>query len=260
MNKLNLAKFTKQTKRFLIKHQPEILTGVGIAGMLTTTVLAVKATPKAIRLLEEKKEELEVDTLTPVETVKATWKCYIPAALTGVASTACLIGSSSINVRRNAALTAAYKLSETALSEYKSAVVETIGEKKEHLIHDKIAEKQIERNPIDKSSIIITEKGNTLCFDPFSGRYFKSDIDKIRKAENTLNKQILTDAFGEGVSLNDFYDELGLPHTKRGYEIGWNVDNLVEIYLSAQIAGEETEYEGTPCIVIEFTTPPKYDF
>lgn len=260
MNKLNLAKFTKQTKRFLTKHQPEILTGVGIAGMLTTTVLAVKATPKAIRLLEERKEELEVDKLTPVETVKTTWKCYIPAALTGVASTACLIGSSTVSVRRNAALTAAYKLSETALSEYKNAVVETIGEKKEHLIHDKIAEKQIERNPINKGSIIVTEKGNTLCFDPISGRYFKSDIDKIRKAENTLNKQIFTNAFGEGVSLNDFYDELGLPRTSRGYEIGWNVDNSVEIYLSAQIAGEETEYEGTPCIVIEFTNPPKYDF
>lgn len=260
MNKTSIVKFTKQTKRFLNKHQPEILTGVGIAGMLTTTVLAVKATPKAIRLLETRKKELEVDKLTPVETVKTTWKCYIPATLTCVASTACLIGSSTVSVRRNAALTAAYKLSETALSEYKHAVVETIGEKKEHLIHDKIAEKQIEHNPIDKNSIIITEKGNTLCFDPISGRYFKSDIDKIRKSENNLNKQILTNAFGEGASLNDFYDELGLPRTDRGYEIGWNVDNLVEIYLSAQIAGEETEYEGTPCIVIEFTNPPKYDF
>lgn len=260
MNKLNLAKFTKQTKRFLTKHQPEILTGVGIAGMLTTTVLAVKATPKAIRLIEERKEKLEVDKLTPVETVKTAWKCYIPAAITGVASTTCLICSSTVSVRRNAALTAAYKLSETALSEYKHAVVETIGEKKEHLIHDKIAEKQIENNPISKSSIIVTEKGNTLCFDPLSGRYFKSDIDKIRKAENTLNKKILTNAFGEGVSLNDFYDELGLPRTSTGYEIGWNVDDLIEIYLSAQIAGEETEYDGTPCIVIEFTNPPKCDF
>lgn len=256
----NLASIFNQVKTIVVKHQPEILTGVGIAGMITTTVLAVRATPKAIRLLDARKEELGTDTLTVKETVKTAWKCYIPAAITGVTSTACLIGASSVSARRNMALTAAYKLSEASMAEYKSAVVDTIGERKERNIHDKIAEKQVEKHPVNYSEVIMTEKGNTLCLDPISGRYFKSDIDKIRKAENKLNKRILSSAFSEGVSLNDFYDEIGLPNTDIGDTLGWNVDNMVEIHLSATIAGEETEHDGTPCIVIKFMNAPKYNF
>ena len=131
MKKFDFAKAVNSAKAAISKHSPEILVGVGIAGMLTTVVLAVKATPKALTLIEEKKEEQEVDELTPVETIKATWKCYIPAAVTCVASTACIIGASAVNAKRNAALATAYTLSETALKEYKAKVVETIGEKKE---------------------------------------------------------------------------------------------------------------------------------
>ena len=79
------------------KRSPEILIGIGIAGMVTTTVLAVKATPKALELINDKKDELEVEKLTPIETVKATWKCYVPAAVSGAVSIACLLGSHSVN-------------------------------------------------------------------------------------------------------------------------------------------------------------------
>ena len=55
MNKESILKFFNTVKAGTIKHSPEILTGVGIAGMITTTVLAVKATPKALRLIDDKK-------------------------------------------------------------------------------------------------------------------------------------------------------------------------------------------------------------
>ena len=55
MQKPNLTKICRTVKASTIKHSPEILTGVGIAGMVTTTVMAVRATPKAIRLLEDEK-------------------------------------------------------------------------------------------------------------------------------------------------------------------------------------------------------------
>ena len=103
----------------------------GIAGMITTTVLAVRSTPKALKLIEEKKKEEGVDKLTPAETVKTAWKCYIPAMVLGATSVGCLVGASRVSLRRNAALATAYKLSETALTEYREQVVETIGEKKE---------------------------------------------------------------------------------------------------------------------------------
>ncbi len=250
--KTNVSKIIKDTKMTVSKHSPEILTGLGIAGMAATTVLAVKATPKAILLLKEAENEKE-DSLTKMEIVKVAWKPYIPAAVSGVASISCLIGASSVNARRNAALAAAYNISQTALTEYKDKVIETIGEKKERAIKDKIAKEKVEKDPVTRSEVIITEKGNTLCYDAATGRYFKSDIDKIKNAVNELNFKMLNEMY---VSLNDFFDKLGLSHTELGNELGWNLDGgQVEVDFSSQIADD-----GTPCLVIGYTVAPRYDY
>ena len=142
MNKPNMTALFKDIRMAVSKHSPEILTGLGIAGMITTTVLAVKATPKVLDIIEDKKKELGLDqseNLRPVEVVKAAWKPYIPAVITGVTSVACLIGANSVNVRRNAALATAYNLSTTAPAEYKDKVIETNGEKKHKTVRDKVA-------------------------------------------------------------------------------------------------------------------------
>ncbi len=260
MNKQTLSKFARDMQLSLSKHSPEILIGIGITGMITTTILAVKATPKALQLIEERKEELDVESLPPVEVVKATWKCYIPTVISGAVSVACVVGSHSVNARRNAALATAYKLSETALSEYRDGVIETIGEKKERAVRDKVSEKQIKNNPISQTEVIVTGKGNTLFFEPLSGRYFYSDLEKIKRAENNLNKQIICDAFDDGITLNDFYTEIGLPPTDTGDGLGWTLRiGLIDIYPSAQMAEEGSEHEGEPCIVLNYSTPPQYD-
>lgn len=261
MNKQSLSQFARDMRMSLSKHSPEILIGFGIAGMIATTVLAVKATPKALYLIDKKKQELDVDSLTAVETVKTTWKCYVPAAVTSVASIACLISSNSVNAKRNAALATAYKLSETAFAEYRDKTIETIGEKKEKTIRDKVSEKQIKENPVNKPEIIVTGKGQTLCFDPFSHRYFYSSLDKINRAINKLNHDIVTSPFSnDGVTLNDFYSEIGLPGTATGDGLGWNLcTGLIELYPSAQMVDEGEEHEGEPCMVLNFSTPPQYD-
>lgn len=263
MNKQTLTKFAKDVQVSLVKHSPEILIGFGVTGMIATTVLAVKATPKALQLIEAKKEELEVDSLPPVEVVKATWKCYVPAAVTGVASVACIIGSNSVNAKRNAALATAYKLSETAFSEYRDKVVETVGEKKERTVRDKISEEEIKQNPISKSEVIVTGKGKTLFFEPLSHRYFYCDVDRIGRAEVKLNKQMFGDPFNSGVSVNDFYAEIGLPLTGTGEKLGWNLtSNKLEIYTSAHKIDEyeSEEHEGEPCLVINYVNPPTYNY
>ena len=253
MNKPNVPKILKSVGSKVSKRSPEILTGIGIAGMMTTVALAVKATPKAISLIQEEQEALGVEQLPKKEIVKAAWKPYVPAAITGAASRACLIGAQSVNARRTAAFATAYKLSETAFVEYKDKVIETIGEKKEKDIRDKVAKDRIENHPVSTSSVIVTEKGNTLCYDAAAGRYFRSDIDRIKKAVNEINRRMVYDQY---VSLNEFYDELGLDHTELGDDLGWNLDNgFVEIEFSSQIAED-----GTPCIVISYGVAPRYDF
>lgn len=254
MGKTNLATIAKDIRKFASKRSPEILTGIGIAGMITTTILAVRATPKALELIEEKKEEESIDELSSFEVVKVAWKPYIPAMVTCVASTACLIGASSVNTKRNAALATAYKLSETALSEYRDKVVETIGEKKERIVRDKVAEERVKKNPVSKNEVIITGNGKTLCFDPISGRYFMCSIETIKKAENTLNKQMLHDISGY-VSLNEFYDELGLDHTSVGNDLGWNTNQLIDIDFSSQLNDN-----GEPSVVLDYLVAPKCDY
>lgn len=253
MDKSNITNIIKGIKASISRHSPEILTGIGIAGMVTTTILAVKATPKAIKLIEAEKRAKHVDALSPVDTVKTVWKCYIPAAMTGVSSIACLIGSNAINAKRNAALTTVYTLSEMARNEYKEKVIETIGEKKERTIKEKVDAERIKKDPVSKKEVIITEKGTTLCYDHVFGRYFKSDIDIINRAMNKINREIVINMYA---SLNDFYAELGLSPVEMGYDLGWNIDDgTIEIEPSSQLADD-----GTPCLVIDYSVSPKYNY
>lgn len=253
MKKTKLSNISKGIRVAITKHSPEILTGIGIAGMITTTIMAVRATPKALILIEERKEEIDVDKLTPIELIKTTWTCYIPAAITGGLSIICLIGASSVNARRNAALATAYTLSESALKEYQEKVIETIGEKKEQAVRDSIAKDRIEQDPVTSKEVIITERGNTLCYDSISGRYFKSDIDKLKKVENELNRRMRDEMY---ISLNDFYYEIGLNPTSIGDDLGWNIDHgYIELSFSSQLADE-----GTPCLVIDYRVAPRYEY
>ena len=256
MSKLNLPKLAKSAQLTIAKHSPEILTGIGIAGMITSGILAVRATPKALLLIEAKHTELGLEhdeKLPPAEAVKATWKCYIPAAVTSLMSIICLVGASSVSTRRTAALATAYKLSETALAEYQEKMIEEVGEKKERVIRDKVAEECIKKDPVSNHEVIITGKGTTLCYDGTFGRYFRSDIDSIKKAINKVNRNVVTDMY---VSLNDFYDEIGLSPTKIGDDLGWNLDDgEIDVDFSSQLAED-----GTPCLVIRYTVAPKYDF
>lgn len=253
MNKQDFANFFKNAKSAISAHSPEILLGIGIAGMVTTTVLAVAATPKALKIIEQTKKDLDTDTLTPAETVKATWKCYIPAAVTGVSSIACLIGSSRVNAKRNAALATAYKLSETALTEYREKVIETIGEKKEQAIRDKIDQEHVEKDPVSQKEVIVTGRGTSLCYDYQSGRYFDSDIESIKRAVNEINRRMLVHDY---VSLNEFYDELGLAHTKIGDDLGWRIDRgYIQEQFSSHIADD-----GRPCLVLNYSVAPQHDY
>ena len=269
MKKPNLSRIAKSLQVGLQKHSPEILTGIGITGMITTTVLAVRATPKALILMEEEKrrqnsELLEeakkkgadncarIDKLKPIELIRTTWVCYIPAAITGVLSISCLIGASSVNIRRNAALATAYSLSESALKEYQEKVIETIGEKKEQEIRDSIAKDKLKRDPVVNNEVIITGYGESLCYDSIA-KYFKCDIEKIRRAENVLNKRLISEMY---VSLNDFYCEIGVRPSELGDELGWNIDDgLIDFNFSSQL----TE-NGIPCLVIGYRIAPRYDF
>lgn len=255
MGKSNMKTFLRNVKMSASKHSPEILIGFGVAGFVTTAVLAVKATPKAMRLIEEETKSKNIDKLTPLETVKVAWKPYIPAAVTGVVSIACVIGANSVNAKRNAALATAYQLSTAALNEYKDKVIETIGEKKEQTIREKISKDRIEQNPVTNNTVYVTGDGDSLFLEPISKRYFKSDIERVRSAINTLNETMYNDPFGN-ISLSDFYDEIGLERTDISNDIGWNIENgSIKVEFHPAMSDN-----GKPCLALYYTTAPNWGF
>lgn len=254
MNKTDVLKFFNGIGTNLAKNSPAILIGLAVVSGGTAVALAVEATPKALKRIEDKKQELHVDKLTPVETVKTTWTCYIPTALAFTFAAGCAIGSQSIHAKRHAALATAYKISETALIEYRDKVIETVGEKKEQTIRDKVAQEQINKTHVNQREVIITGTGTSLCLDPLSKRYFESDIETIRRAENKLNKSMMQSICGS-TSLNEFYTEIGLDTVDDaiGYQLGWNAEYQIDLDIRPGMAPD-----GRPCLVIGHYNAPKY--
>lgn len=193
MHKPNIKAAYNAVKKSTIKHSPEILTGIGIAGMVTTTVMAVRATPKALRLIDsaelKKANETNIPyeghNLSKTEIIKVTWKCYIPVAITGSLSIACLIGASSVNARRNAALATAYSIAETSLKEYQNKVVETIGEKRSKLSEMLLRKRKSMRIRQKKAKLYLLEMERL-----FATMYYPDDISsqkltRLRKLRMT---------------------------------------------------------------------------
>lgn len=253
MTKADVTKFFDTAKKTVSKRSPEILIALGVTGFISTTVLAVKATPKALQLIEERKKEERTDKLTVMETVQTTWKCYIPAVVTGTVSAACVIGANSVHAKRNAALATAYKLSETAFREFKDKAVEEVGEKKVEQIYEKIAQDRVTKSDAKPDvKVEITGKGEYLYQDPF-GRRFYSSRTAIDLAIANINLKLHKWQY---VSLNDFYEELGLESAPEGDELGWNLKGG-EIDINIKTA---TTTDGNPCGVLMFTVRPDYEY
>lgn len=242
----------KVVKNVAIKKSPEILLGLGIAGFLTSIVFAAVDTPKAMKRIGRVKRQNGSECTTK-EKITAVAPCYVRTGVTAGLSIAALICSEHINHKRNMALASAYAISELALKEYQAAVLETAGEKSVKKVVDNIAEKKLAENPVDNKEVILTGKGNQLCYDANAGIYFRSDIETIRQAVNTLNKRLIEEQF---ISKNEFYYELGIEPTGDGYELGWRCDQgLIDVFFSAKIANNEE-----PCIVMQYRTQPRASY
>ena len=230
------------------RNSPAILTGLGCAGVLTTAILTGRATLRASEIL---KMEAPDKQLPPAEIVKLTWKVFIPPVLVGASSIACIIGANTINTHRNAALAALYSLSETAFREYKEKVVEEIGRNKELKVRDSIAQDRVTTNPVGDRTIIFTGNGEVLCYDALCDRYFKSSAEKIRQQVLELNEDLRNEMW---LDLNDLYYAIGLPSTKLGNQVGFDIDKG---YIQVDYTGTLTP-EGQPCLSIDMTVYPKY--
>lgn len=254
MNSPIMAKMStlvKNAGKLASDNSPAILTAISVAGVVSTTVLAVKATPEAMRDIWDAESEM-TDLLTPKDKVKLCWKHYVPALTMGAMTIACIISANTISTKRNAALMSLYTFTEKSLHEYQEKVKETFGENKEQKVRDDIAQDRVNADPVSSKQVIITGNGDVLCYDTLSGRYFENNIESIRQAVNSLNQLILMDGYA---SQNEFHHLIGLPPTKLGEELGWTLDNLLEIDFSSVLSEDKR-----PCLSINYNIQPKTNY
>lgn len=250
--KLNLKKGLDAVKKAAAANTPEILIGIGVAELITAVVLTGVGTVKATKKVEAVKKEQKKETLTKKEVVKETYVYYIAPLVLTIGGASCIIGGTKKHRKINAALAAAYGVSEKALSEYKAEAAKVIGPKKLKEIEENAAVAKVVEQP-EESMIINTGKGQTLCYDAVSGRYFRSDINSIKSTINEINFRLRTEMY---ITLNDLYYELGLPIIAIGGELGWNIDDggLEPVF------GSTLTENGTPCLVLDYCIEPKYDY
>lgn len=246
---MTLSSMAKIAEKFVIDNSPSILTAIGVTGSITTAYLTGKASYQAAHIIRDE-EFRRHEIVGKKERLKMVWDLYIPAVGVGTLSVAAIIGANRIGARRAAAIAAAYSVSERAFTEYREKVAEQLGQKKEQVVRDAIAQDKVTSNPPDKEIVIV--EGEVLCHDGYTGRYFKSNMESLKKAQNDLNYQVLNNYYA---SLTDFYNLIGLARTTYSDEVGWNVDKLLDLDFSTVLSED-----GKPCISINFAVVPVRDY
>ena len=246
-----------KSQLFLKRNSSTILTCVGAAGVVATTVTAVKATPKALALLDQAKEE-KGDELTTLETVKIAGPAYIPTAILGVSTLACIFGANILNQRSQASLMSAYALLDSGYKDYRKKVEELYGSEAGTQIRAGIAKDKYDEEYTESSAE--PEDGKRLYYDYYSDRYFEARPFDVQKAEYEVNRTLMMD---DGVYLNEWYSLLGLEPLDHGNDFGWNTCANMDAYWQSWIDFHHEKVvmdDGLECIIISFGQEPYPDF
>lgn len=248
-----MNKLVYQSKRFFKRNGSTILTCLGGAGAVATTIMAVKATPKALTLIEQAKDD-KGDELTKLEIVKIAGPTYIPTIAVGVGSLACIFGANILSKNQQAAMMSAYALLDSSYKDYKNKVNELYGEEADSNVIKEIAKDNYKEEDIEVSDDAI------LFYDDFSNRYFESTMEKVISAEYAINRKI---SLWGGAYLNEFYEALDIPQVDYGNYLGWSSGLLMETAWSDWLDFHHEKVvmdDGLECYIITMSSEPMYDY
>ena len=252
MEKMN--KLLQHSKLFVKRNGSTILTCAGCAGVVLTSVMAVKATPKAIRLLEASEKE-KGEKLTKLEAIKVAGPSYIPAIVTGVSTITCILGANILNKRQQAALMSAYALLDNTYKDYQKKVEELYGEDANDQVKAEIA-----KGKYVDDEVTLTDDNKQLFYDEFSGRYFESTTEDVIRAEYALNRRL---AEFNWVYLNEFYEMLDIPAVDYGKHLHWSSSEIYDMQWSTWLDFSHkkvTMDDGLECYITSWSVDPTFGF
>lgn len=243
-------------KLFNSKHTPTAMVVIGACMTVGAVVLTAIGTKKAVETVEELKQEHEEEGKpepTKKEIANAVAKYYIPTLAATSAAIACSVGAHRIDAKRGAAIATAYALADSTLRGYQDQVKKICGTEKEEKVREAVHQEIVNNANVSPKNIVVVGEGDVLMLDCISGRAFKSTQTKIDAAVNKLNRDMRDEMT---ISLNEFYDEIGLEHTKIGDNLGWSIDSgYIEVEYGSTITSD-----GKPCLVLDYRVAPKYDY
>lgn len=232
----------RRTEKILRDNSPTILTGLGVSGAITTAYLAAKASFTMANEIAAHDDEFAPGfNYTVKDKVKTFWKLYIPTAISGVLTVGCIIGGAKASSKKTAAACSLLSVSEKAFTEYREKIVEQLGEKKEQAVRDEIAQDRVKSNP---QGLVVVGAGNVLCYEMHTGRYFNSDMETLRKAQNEINAKMIRET---EATLSDFYYMVGLASTSYSDRSGWSSCKMLELSFSTVMSED-----NRPCIAFEY--------
>lgn len=245
----------KAIKHFLKHNSATIMTCFGAVGVVATAVTAVRATPKAMELIEAEEcakwENLDEEPLTTAEIIQVAWKPYIPSVAIGAATIACIFGANILNQRQQAALTSAYILLEQSYKEYKEKVKEELGADTDSKIRASIV-----KDKLSDSELPLLGGENLMFYEEHHGQIFERTMLEVRDAEYHLNRKL---AMNGEVSLNEFLELLDLPGVEGGDAIGWSQEDGFDFYNYTWIEFDHelvTLDDGMECYILNTAIAP----
>lgn len=227
----------------LKRNAPVIFSSTAITGVVTTAYLSARATWAAKARLDDEFNGYPQYN-SKKDCIKCIWKLYIPTVASGVVTIACIIGTTKVTNKRAAATQAALVLSERAYSEYRNKVIEEYGQRKDQGFRDSIAADRVRDNPPPAGGLLVTGAGSVLCYELHTGRYFASDMESLRRAENNINARLLRQ---DSATLDDLYYLLGVSTTATSGDLGWNSDKLLSLEFTSTL-----DDQGRPCLAFGY--------
>ena len=197
------------------KMLPGALTALSVVGVGVSSIVTAKchekALPKIVRIKEENPDASKTDL------VKGTWKCYIPAVTSVVATSAAIIASHRLSASQLASMTAAAAAAISQKEKIKNKVKNAIGDEKWAKV-----EKSLADDTTKSFSDANKRKDNeTLFYDTFTNEAFYANVEAVKDAIYKINRIMAIDG---SVSLGDFYELIGCKKPWYGDEYGWSMD------------------------------------
>ena len=242
---MNLHRIVANTSKLLKSNAPQILTGGTVVGVIGTAYLAAKGGMKASRILDKEQRNARIRPDLPLPKkaqIQLTWKCYVPAVIVGGATVASAIGSQKMMGKRAAVAATAYSVMEREFAEYRNKVVEELGKGKEDKIRNEIAQEKVRQTTA--TEIIQIGEGTQLCCELWTMRYFRSSRESLDRAVAEINRRMITDMY---VTLDEFYELIGLDYTSQSHHLGWDGSRPMEIKIQAVMGPN-----GDPCLAFDY--------